>query len=228
MKKLLMLLVLLYTTHFLQGQNTEADSLKKLLTTLRETPQKVLVLEGLSYAYVSAYPDTALQYALEGLQLAQKINDPIGEAYCTNALGNVYFGVGDYPKALEMYLKSLQMKEPLKNQERAIAVTYFNIANVYTEQEDYRHALHYLFKTMEVDKKAEDSTGILFDLYSLSSIYLRMKNTDSALYYGQQALQLAGRLQDKNLIGAIVNNQGDIYASLNNFPLAAKNYHLSI
>src|SRR5215212_6026307 len=129
MKKLLMLLVLLYNTHFLKGQNTEADSLKKLLTTLSESPQQVLVLEGLSYAYVSAYPDTALQYALEGLQLAQKIDDLKGEAYCTNALGNVYFGVGDYPKALEMYLKSLQMKERLKNQERAIAVTFFNIAN---------------------------------------------------------------------------------------------------
>ena len=102
LKKLIMFLLLINIVHSIQGQNTETDSLKKLLRTLPESPQRVLVLEGLSYAYVSAYPDTALQYALKGLELAQKINDPIGEAYCTNALGNVYFGVGDYPKALEM------------------------------------------------------------------------------------------------------------------------------
>src|SRR5688500_2291139 len=109
MKKIIMFLFLLYTVNYTQGQNTETDSLKKLLATLSDGPQRVLVLEGLSYAYVSAYPDTALQYALEGLQLAKKISDLRGEAYCTNALGNVYQGVGDYPKALEMYLQSLKM-----------------------------------------------------------------------------------------------------------------------
>ena len=75
-----MFLFMLYTVQSIHGQNTETDSLKKVLDTASEGPGRVLVLEGLSYAYVSAYPDTALQYALEGLQLAQKINDPIGEA----------------------------------------------------------------------------------------------------------------------------------------------------
>src|SRR5438876_5957722 len=120
-KMIVMFLLLLHTVLSIQGQNTETDSLKKLLPTMSESHERVLVLEGLSYAYVSAYPDTALQYALEGLQLAQKIDDPIGEAYCTNALGNVYFGVGDYPKALEMYLQSLKMKEGLKKHEHQIA-----------------------------------------------------------------------------------------------------------
>ncbi|HUP12972.1 MAG TPA: tetratricopeptide repeat protein, partial [Niastella sp.] len=195
MRKLLTLLLLLYAAYDLHGQNTETDSLKKLLTTTSEGQKRVLVLESLSYAYVGAYPDTALQYALEGLQLARKINDPVGEAYCINALGNVYFGVGDYPKSLEMYLQSLKLKEQLPNQEHAIAVTYFNIANVYTEQEDYPHALFYLFKSKLEDEKSKDSAGILFDLFSLSSIYNRMGNTDSALYYSEQAYQLAQRLR---------------------------------
>src|SRR5258706_4601678 len=228
MKKIIMLLVLLHTIHSTQGQNTETDSLKKLLPTMSESPERVLVLEGLSYAYVSAYPDTALQYALEGLLLAQKIDDPVGEAYCTNALGNVYFGVGDYPKALEMYLLSLKMRENLKNKERQIAVTYFNIADVYTEQEDYTHALYYLFKAKQVDEKVKDSSGILFDLHSLSAIYLRMKKTDSALHYAEQAYQLALHLHNKNMIGAVINNYGEVNLALNNFDLASKDYHQSI
>jgi signal transduction histidine kinase len=226
-KNLIMFLFLLHPVLFMQGQNAETDSLKRLLTTTSDGPERVLVLEGLSYAYLSAYPDTALQYALKGLHLAREINDRRGEAFCINALGSVYFHIGDYAKALEMYLQSLKMKERLNNQQ-AIAVTYFNIANVYTEQEDYRHALYYLFKTMQVDEKTKDSIGILFDLYSLSSIYLRMENTDSALYYGQQAYQLAQRMKDENLIGAIVYNFGEIYNSLNNFRFATKFYHSSI
>jgi two-component system NtrC family sensor kinase len=228
MRKLITFLLLLLTLHLVQAQNTETDSLKKLLTTLSEGPERVQVLEGLSYAYLSAYPDTAMQYAIQGLQLAQKINDRIGESYCINALGNVYFGVGDYPKALEMYLQSLKIKEGLKNQQQALSVTYFNIANVYTEQEDYSHALYYLFKSAGIDKQANDSASILFDLHSLSSIYLRMRKTDSALYYVQQAVELAGRLHDKNMIGAILNNYGEIHSYLKNYALAAKYYHQSI
>lgn len=226
--KTLSLITALFFAVAIQAQNTETDSLKRKLAITAESPQRVLVLESLSYAYLSSYPDTALQYALQGLQLAQKLGDRKGEAYCINALGNVYFSVGDYPQALEMYLQSLQMKDRLKKQEQAIAVTYFNIANVYTEQEDYVHALSYLFKTKQVDEKAKDSAGILYDLYSLSSVYLRMKKTDSALYYAQQSYELAQRINDENLIAAIVNNYGEIHAALNRFSEAADDYHRSI
>jgi two-component system, NtrC family, sensor kinase len=228
MKKLLLFLLLLYSTATLHGQNTETDSLKRLLTITADSPKRVLILEGISYAYLSSYPDTSLLYALQGLQLAQKINDPIGEAYCINALGNVYFGVGDYPKALEMYLKSLEMKERLKNQERAIGVTYFNIANVYVEQQDYPHALQYVFKSKRVDELSRDSAGILFDLYSLGNIYSRMQKMDSALYYIRQAYNLAQRLQDENLIGAILNTTAEIYGEQNQVARAKDTYRQSI
>src|SRR4051812_42095916 len=98
MKRVLFILFL-FSFVTVQGQNTETDSLKKSLLTITNGPEGVRVLEGLSYAYLSSYPDTALQYALQGLQLAKDINDAYGEGICTNALGNVYFQVGDYSKA---------------------------------------------------------------------------------------------------------------------------------
>src|SRR5215212_2710984 len=96
------------------AQNTETDSLKKALLVTKDDNKRVGILEGLSYAYLSSSPDTALQYALEGLQLAQKTNNRKGETICTNALGNVYFQVGDYAQALKMYLRYLELKEQLK------------------------------------------------------------------------------------------------------------------
>jgi two-component system, NtrC family, sensor kinase len=207
------------------AQNIEADSLKKELAIVSDAKKKVVILEGLSFAYVSTSPDTALQYATEGLELARKSNYVRGEALCVNALGNVFFKVGDYTKALEMYNRNLELKEKLKE---SPAVTYFNMANVYTEQQDHQHALQYLFKTKEVDEEKKDSTGILFDLYSLSCIYLRMNDYDSAIYYSQQATALAEHLQDKNLAGAIHNNFGEIYRSQNNLALATRYFQQSI
>src|SRR4051812_4304689 len=110
----LLTLALLLVFIFARGQNTETDSLLRLLRTLPEGERRVQVLEGLSYAYLSADPDSSLRFAQEGLVLARKINYPKGESLCTNALGNVYFHVGDYPKSLEAYFSTLKIEEGLK------------------------------------------------------------------------------------------------------------------
>src|SRR6478672_10682912 len=134
-----------------RAQNVETDSLKKELVVQKDEKKRVSILEGLSYAYLSSSPDTALQYALQGLQLAQNIKYVKGEAICTNAIGNVYFHTGDNAKALEMYLRYLQIKESMKDFNN-LAVAYFNISGAYTEEEDYEHALYYLFKARQEDE----------------------------------------------------------------------------
>jgi signal transduction histidine kinase len=209
------------------AQNTETDSLKKLLVVTEDERKRVGILEGLSYAFLSSYPDTALQYALEGLELAKKIKFRKGEAICLNALGNVYFHTGDNVKALQLYHDYLRIKEEL-NEKENLAVAYFNIASVYTEEKDFPHALNYLFKAKQEDERYRDSAGILFDLYSLGSIYLRMQNPDSALHNLQQSYQYARKLDDRNMLGAIYNNFGEVYLFKNDYALADKYYKLSI
>ena len=209
------------------AQTVEIDSLKKQLANEEDDLQHVNILESLSYAYLSISPDTALQYALRGLQLAQNIQSLNGQAICINAIGNVYFHIGDNAKALEMYLHYLQIKESLKDNKN-LAIAYFNIASTYTELEDYRHALDYLFKAKREDEKAKDSSAVLYDLYSLGSIYLRMKNSDSSKYYLDKSYEYVTRLDDKNMIGAVLNTFGELYLLLNDSVRAAEYYKLSI
>jgi signal transduction histidine kinase len=226
-KKISLFIIVCYACVFARAQNTETDSLKKLLTVTNEDSKRVIVLEGLSYAYLASYPDTALKYALQGLELAKETNNTKGEALCTNALGNVYFHIGNNAKALEFYLRYLQLKEGIKG-EKNFAVAYFNIASAYTEEGDYQHALEYLFKAKKEDEKLKDTSGILFDYYSLGSIYLRMQKADSALYNIKNAYNLAMQTNDENMIGAILNTYGEIYAFLKKDTLAAQYYNLSI
>jgi signal transduction histidine kinase len=209
------------------AQTAEIDSLKKSLAVTEDGPKRINLLEGLSYAYLSSYPDTSLKYALEGLQLAKDIDNRKGEAICINALGNVYFHIGDNAKALEYYLEYLKIKEELKDRDN-IAVAYYNISAVYTEEQDYSHALFYLFNAKEQDEKAKDSSAILYDVYSLASNYLRMQKTDSALFYINQCYNLAKLLNDENMMGAIFNTYGEIYLASNDTAQASKYYRSSI
>jgi len=211
----------------LHAQSNEIDSLKKILRVEKDEKQRVSILESLSYAYLSAHPDTALKYALAGLQLSQKIKYARGEMICTNAIANVYFNIGEYPKALELYLQYLEMKEKAKDGS-SIAIAYFNLANVYTETKDYRHALMYLNMAKKEDEKAKDTAAILYDWYSLGSIYLRMKIPDSALYNLQQSRQIALKVNDKNMLGAILNTYGELYLFKRDTLQARKYYKLSL
>jgi signal transduction histidine kinase len=205
----------------------ETDSLKQSLSETTDDRKRVYVLEALSYAYLSSYPDTALQYALKGLRLAQDIKFLKGQATCINAIGNVYFNVGDNAKALEMFLQYLKLKESLKDYNN-ISVAYYNIAGAYTEDKDYRHALFYVFKAKAEDEKSRDSSAILYDLYSLGSIYARMELYDSGLYYMNQCYELVQKLDDRNMIGAALNTLGEIYLGLNNLPQAVNYYRQSL
>ena len=210
-----------------KAQNRETDSLKKLLAITEDGPKRINLLEGLSYAYLDSHPDTSLKYALEGLQLAKDIDHRKGEAICINALGNVYFHIGDNAKALEFYLEYLKIKEELKDWDN-IAIAYFNISAVYTEEQDYQHALFYLFKAKKEDEKVKDSSAILYDNYSLASNYQRMQKPDSALFYINQSYAFAKLLNDENMMGAILNTYGETYLSINDTTLASKYYHFSI
>ena len=208
------------------SQSVNVDSLMTLLANTTDDVRKVEILEDLSYSYLSTSPDIAMKFANEGLALAKKNNDIRGQAITTLALGNVYHSVGDYVRSLEMNLEAIRLKEKLKDQN--FAVNYFNIATIYTEQEDYRSAIQYIFKAMKEDEKRNDSTGILFDYYSLSAIYTRIPMTDSAMYYGSIAYDLGKRLNDKDLMAAILNNFGEIYLLKEDVTLAKKYYNESI
>ncbi len=222
-----LIIALLLLGSIAKAQNIETDSLKKLLHVTDKASARVRILEGLSYAYLASYPDTALQYALDGLQLAKNTGDRKGESICINALGNVYFHIGDNARALEYYLEYLRLKEELKDLNH-IAVAYYNIAGVYTEEKDYRHALFYLFKAKSEDEKSKDSSTILYDSYSLASTYLRMQKQDSAIFYMDESYKLAQQLNDENMLGAILNSYGETYLSLNDTTKASAYYHLSI
>lgn len=220
--------LLFFTVLIIQAsaQNTDVDSLMTLLASAKDDVRRVEILEDLSYAYLSTSPDISMKFANQGMELAIKNNDIRGQAICTLALANVYHSVGDYVRSLDLNFQAIRLKEMLKDQN--FAVNYFDIATNYTEQEDYSNAIKYVFMAKEEDEKRNDSTGILFDFYTLSAIYTRIPKVDSALHYGFLAYDLGKRLNDKNLMPAVLNNFGEIYLFKEDLALAKKYYNESI
>ena len=82
------------------AQTHPTDSLKKVLQTQKEDANKVNTLSFLGVNYELHFPDTAVIYLQQCLQLAQKLKYEKGQAFCMVNLLSALAVLGDYANAL--------------------------------------------------------------------------------------------------------------------------------
>src|SRR3954449_9665808 len=127
------------------AQRSISGSLKEKLVTASEDTSKVSLYRDLVWEYQWSYPDTAIIYALSGLQLSRKLNDKKGEVQLLNRMGEALSQKGNYPKALETELKALELSENL-NDSILIGWSVSFTGGVYFYSGNYQKALFYYKK----------------------------------------------------------------------------------
>jgi signal transduction histidine kinase len=184
-------------------QQRPVDSIQKLLSVADNDTSRVDLLAALAFAYYLYKPDSALYLAQEGYELAQKIGYAKGEALHLNRIANAYTTLGDYPNAIQLFMKALKISEGIRDK-GGIARSLNNTGNVYLEQGDYRNALDYFIKTSKVDESNPKMllSGYTITLIHIGECYLYLNLLDSCLLFSNRAYKLA---TDNRF-----ENQGDI------------------
>ena len=91
--------------------------------------------------------DSAILFASEAFQLAQQIHDIKGEATALFHIGDVYTSKGKYKKALSHFLRSLRLKNEVKDKSLSVSL-YYKMANTLARLKLYPQALKYYYKMM--------------------------------------------------------------------------------
>ncbi len=224
------LFLLVCTCIFLKsyGQTfNETDSLRHELSIVHEDTTKVLLMREMAIALEYTYPDSAMNYANDALNLSREIKYSRGEAYALNEIGSILFLTGNYSMALEKFLSSLQIREALQDK-HGIAVASCNIGLVYLEQNDYRAALNYFFKAKKIDEETNSEIGIMIDYNDIGDAYERMNLLDSALYFQNIAYQKALSIHDEEYIGPILTSLGNVQLKLKNYDLSLSYFKTSL
>ncbi len=148
---------------------TKVDSLIYQMEQASDTV-KVNLLNDIGVELQYNDPHRALDYAKEGLQLAERLDYKRGIANLYNDIGVIYGIQADYYKALEYFLKSLEIKEAIGHP-RGIANSLNNIAEVYKFQNDHKNAIAYFKKALEIKRSLPDKRNLLFALHELGIAY---------------------------------------------------------
>jgi two-component system NtrC family sensor kinase len=170
-----------------QSDSLYIDSLKKVLQTQREDTNKVNTYFDVGYFYQWSQPDSALRYAIPGLELAKKLNFISGEYDMILPITEALSLKGNYSKALELRLYSIELAKQLKNPTKianALALT----GNIYQYSKDYQSALKYLYKAQSTNAVTLGGPKVLIGM--IGEAYFYIHNFDSAFVYIQKAYDL--------------------------------------
>jgi serine phosphatase RsbU (regulator of sigma subunit)/tetratricopeptide (TPR) repeat protein len=209
-------LVLLLLLAFVIGyaQRSKMDSLWSVYKNKsRPDTVRLKALSSISWTILSSKPDTVLILAKQQLDIVESM--PIakrgfwwGDAY--NLTGVCYVNKGNYPKALNAYLKALDLFLA-GGYKKGIADTYGNIGNIYYYQHDYKQTLEYYFKQLKVDEEINNRKGQATCMNNIGLAFKEEQNFTQALEYNFKALDIFEEIHNKHGIGSTYGYIGNAY-----------------
>lgn len=227
MKKLCCLISTAFFLFAAQAQKYRADSIGMLLSK-EVVDSNVVKYKWLLADAISLYnTDSALLLSQEAYSEATKMGYLEGQSRSLGIIANVFIKIGNYPQALDYYLRKLKIDEK-RNQPRNLASVNINLGVVYVYQEQYQNALTYYYAADSIIR-VNNLQDIKYHIaLNLGDVHDRLNQSDSAFMYFNRSLGLAMALKEKDLIGASMVGLGHSYFKLGSISLAKKYYKESL
>ncbi len=209
---------------------TETDTLlirlQQEVKLAKNDSLKIMTLITLGDYQITRDFREAEQHLLEALKLIyKKSNQPKHQQLATlyEALGIVNKRKGDYPEAVDFYLKSKSLYEKTGDSSN-IADIYHNMAMVYRDQKNYKKSIDYFKKTTAIKKLLKEETGVAIGYNMMGVAYRQNKQMDSAFYYYQKAKNIFIKLNDNENIYRVNSNLAAWYHTQKDYKKAIEIY----
>lgn len=205
------------------AQKGYIDSLKNILKTEKKDTSRAKILYKLSYEYVLTKPDTALLLAQEAYDISVRKNFLTGEAWSLAQMGNAFRELGNNAQAIWYYLEQLKIEEKRKIPEN-LATVNMAISLAYNREKDTANAIRYIHLADSIVDANNIQYLKIYTLLNKGDIYEKANRLQDAMQYTRQAYNLAATENDTIILGAALNNLGNILLKQDQPLEAIKNY----
>ncbi len=204
-----------FISHYVSGQDQKlADSLSNIYKENKlEDTAKLELLKNLAFNEGKDIK-LALQYAEELITLSKAYNNNIYLSSGYFQKGNKNRLLGNFPAALDAYLKSLDAAMKIhfiKGEGRA----YMAIADIYSLNNDHQNAMLYYHKAITTLQPSSDTIAFASAILNAGDEFIKNNDYDSALLYLNQsksifekANYLSGKAYSLGDIGMVYKEQG--------------------
>ncbi|MCD6017136.1 MAG: protein serine/threonine phosphatase [Bacteroidetes bacterium] len=156
-----------------------------------------------------------------------KKRNPILYASALSATGTVYIKKADYPKAMDFLLKSLSIKEELKDTAGIIS-TRANLGNLHAKMKEPKKAILEYRKCALLATLSGNQKDLVNSYINIGNVSVFLNKMDSSNYYLEKALIIAEARNDDQAIAIILGNLSLNYLDMKLYDKAEKSLKLVI
>lgn len=183
--------------------------------------EKIETIIALSAYYSKDDLFKSLDYAKEGLALANEFGDKSDIQNAHNRMGIVYYKLGDLAKSNEHFLEAVKISMERESPDLYVESKLLNnIANNYGDLKQEDLAIHYYQKSLEIKQELKDSSQLSITLNNMAITYGQMKKYDSAYYCLKQAMAVDLALSDTISMAYTKGSLGEIFLKDNHLDSA--------
>jgi len=209
MNKLFFILLLFIGALNNYAQNKKIDSLQSVIKNHKNNSEKINSLNQLSWEFslISEF-DSCIKYAEYAIKLNTNLNADLSSSY--HHIGDAYYAKGNFNKALQSHIKSLEISEKSKNNMGIIA-SYSSIGAVYMGIGNNVKSNEYYNKALVLSDSIKDKKGKATSLIALGNLYYLNNDLTKSEEYYLNALQLEIENKNEVNIALLYSNLGNIY-----------------
>jgi serine phosphatase RsbU (regulator of sigma subunit)/Tfp pilus assembly protein PilF len=191
--------------YFIQGEYIKAMSYfqkaLEIFELIKDKKGSANMLSNIGVIYNNEGNDAkALELYLQSLSISQEINDSVRVVTALINIGLIYSKKeSSIDKAQDNYLKALKISEQI-NYLIGIGTITVNLGELFFQKGQYKEALVYFEKSLEVFRKAKTGS-IPYTLINIGKIYAKEKYYQNAFKYLEEALEIAKQNNSKLEIG---------------------------
>ncbi|MFC2096509.1 tetratricopeptide repeat protein [Bacteroidota bacterium] len=212
-KKIILILLIVYSFTSFASAQTKIDSLKTILPTLNNQ-EKVKFLNHIGYIYFDSdkyyNEDSCIKYSLLAINLSKKIKNKFQESKAKRSLGTILQYKQQYDSSIYYFSSALELIAKLDSLELKSEL-YYLIGVSYYYKGDFEKTLEYWTNELNLNYKINDKINLASSLNNLGIVHKNMDQYEDAIYFYQEALKIVEELKDSANIASTLNNIGNIY-----------------
>ncbi|OXB04437.1 tetratricopeptide repeat-containing sensor histidine kinase [Flavobacterium pectinovorum] len=228
--RLTLFLLLSFIGGIANAQNSQIDSLQRILRVTKIDTSKVNHYNVIADLYKEIDTDSTLFYAQKAAFLSTKTGYNFGLATAYNNKGNASIILGNYPVALQYFKKAqtefqkcLNQNPDQKQYKKGLARAYASSGVVYSEQSNYLLSLKNYEQALSLYQEIKEEQSISKVLNNMGVLYKSQQIYPKALHYLKEASKIQIALGEQNA-PMTLTNIGVIYFELGNYKNAIEYY----
>ncbi len=193
------------------------------LVRMPEDTVKVLYIKELVDSLRERSSREALQLAVDGKSIAERIEYKRGIAYMLESIGWMHYRNSDLSEALRTTTEALA-KAKEANDKSIEASCLISIAAIYFDQKQFPMAIQHFKEAAAISKSVNDVKTYGRSLNNIGFSLVQLKAYDSALYYSNLSYEVAKRANEFYILGFSCRNLGEIATGEKNYTRAIAHY----